>query len=132
MAGEKWNDEKDRQLLMAIIHLTDAPRPDWSTVATMMGDAYTKESVRQHFQKLQKEVKAQYGDAGTAAGGDTPNKSPTKSKAKTPKSTTKKPAAKKRKVEEADMDDVEESPSKSAAAAPIKDVKEEGEDGEQD
>lgn len=46
MAPGNWNDSTDRKLLLTIIHLTDAPRPDWNTVAGMMGENFTKEAVR--------------------------------------------------------------------------------------
>lgn len=80
----------------------------------------------QHFQKLQKENKAQFGDAGATNGEGGDDASPSKAKKKTP---VKKATPKKRKAADAEVDDTEESPSKKAAPAP-KEVVENEEDEE--
>ncbi|EMC97706.1 hypothetical protein BAUCODRAFT_463152 [Baudoinia panamericana UAMH 10762] len=63
-----WTDATDRQLLLTIIHLTAPQLPKWDEVAGLMGEGYTAESVRQHFQKLRKDTKAQFGEPTTPNG----------------------------------------------------------------
>ncbi|KAK4548442.1 hypothetical protein LTR36_009352 [Oleoguttula mirabilis] len=60
-----WNDSTDRQLLLTIIHLSAPKLPDWSQVAKLMGDGYTAESTRQHFQKMRKSCKTEFGEPGS-------------------------------------------------------------------
>ncbi|KAK5706798.1 hypothetical protein LTR97_001790 [Elasticomyces elasticus] len=97
-----WNDATDRQLLLSIIHLTNTTLPKWDKVAEMMGDGYTAESTRQHFQKIRKETKTKFGEPGTPVAGKTGKA------AKMPKSTGKR----KGDHDTAGDHDDEESPSK--------------------
>ncbi|KAK4899292.1 hypothetical protein LTR27_003524 [Elasticomyces elasticus] len=96
-----WNDATDRQLLLSIIHLTNNTLPKWDKVAEMMGDGYTAESTRQHFQKIRKETKSKFGEPGTPAKGKAANGDTTKSTGKRKGTDTA-----------ADDHDDDESPSK--------------------
>ncbi|KAK5713146.1 hypothetical protein LTR15_011508 [Elasticomyces elasticus] len=93
-----WNDATDRQLLLSIIHLTNTTLPKWDKVAEMMGDGYTAESTRQHFQKIRKETNSKSSGPGTPIPGKA---------VKTPKSTGKRKGA-----DTAGDHDDDESPSK--------------------
>lgn len=66
----QWNDATDRKLLLVIIQLLSPSPPKWSDVANAMGEGFTAEAVRQHYQKLRKEV--------TAVNTTIPKASPTK------------------------------------------------------
>ncbi|KAF2484500.1 hypothetical protein BDY17DRAFT_323346 [Neohortaea acidophila] len=116
MAGGTWTDTADRQLLLTIIHLAAPKLPEWNQVAVSMGEGFTAEAVRQHFQKLRKEAKAALGDVTTLS----PAKAPKGTPRKAGKNPTPKKSGGKRKAEEAELNghdeaDDEESPSKQAA-----------------
>ncbi|KAK4985482.1 hypothetical protein LTR66_008153 [Elasticomyces elasticus] len=63
--GSPWSDTTDRRLLLIIIKLTAPSLPKWDQVAAMMGDGYTAEAVRQHFQKMRKASDAEFGTPPT-------------------------------------------------------------------
>ncbi|TKA77589.1 hypothetical protein B0A49_01742 [Cryomyces minteri] len=73
MAKGPWSDSTDKRLLLIIITLTAPGLPKWDQVASFMGDGYTAESVRQHFQKIRRESAAELGTQGTS-GPSTPRK----------------------------------------------------------
>ncbi|MCJ1397946.1 hypothetical protein MMC11_001142 [Xylographa trunciseda] len=52
----KWNIESELKLAMAIMKASNTKPKHWENVATMMGDTYTGEGVRQHFQKMLKSI----------------------------------------------------------------------------
>ncbi|KAK5129528.1 hypothetical protein LTR08_003187 [Meristemomyces frigidus] len=111
-----WNDATDRQLLLSIIHLSAPQLPQWNQVAALMGEGYTAESTRQHFQKMRKDCKAKFGDLGNATPGpetkSTPRKSKTaKANGETPSKSTGKRKSKKDVADEQDDEEVQ-SPSK--------------------
>ncbi|KAK3673547.1 hypothetical protein LTR78_006451 [Recurvomyces mirabilis] len=119
MPNSPWTDAADRQLLLAIIHLTAPQLPKWDQVADLMGDGFTAESVRQHFQKLRKESKAELGDAtGVAANekGNLPTNStprkPKVAKDATPAKSTGKRKGMKNLGHDGDDDEDDASPSK--------------------
>ncbi|KAK3068572.1 hypothetical protein LTR53_013755 [Teratosphaeriaceae sp. CCFEE 6253] len=91
MPNNPWNDTTDRQLLLTIIHLTGTALPKWDQVASLMGEGFTSESTRQHFQKMRKECKTKFGapatagSAGTSPAKGTPRKRKT-ADGETPKS----------------------------------------------
>ncbi|KAF2171121.1 hypothetical protein M409DRAFT_19092 [Zasmidium cellare ATCC 36951] len=120
----KWDDETEKKLLMAIIHVMGASTPsiNWNTVASLMGDEYTAEGIRQKFTKgLKKQAANQFGDVP----GDGRSKTPVKRSGGGKKAAGEKAAAasgSKRKAKKAaadweeggNEDDVEETPSKKA------------------
>ncbi|KAK2746195.1 hypothetical protein FQN57_003317 [Myotisia sp. PD_48] len=62
-----WDVALEHKLLL---HTLDpATKPDWDRVANEMGDGLTRESCRQHFQKLRRQV---LGDNTEKADGDAP------------------------------------------------------------
>ncbi|KAK5155309.1 hypothetical protein LTR04_005857 [Oleoguttula sp. CCFEE 6159] len=77
MAKGPWSDSTDKRLLLIIITLTAPGLPKWDQVASFMGDSYTAESVRQHFQKIRKESAVEFGTQGIS-GPSTPRKSANK------------------------------------------------------
>ncbi|KAI7352443.1 hypothetical protein KC320_g4467 [Hortaea werneckii] len=120
MPSSPWNDATDRQLLLAIIHLTAPQLPKWDEVAAMMGNGFTAEAVRQHFQKMRKDSRAQLGEPATSKkGGNSTKSTPRKPKAPSGNGETPSKAGKRKEVStgpgEAD-DDESESPSKKMKA----------------
>ncbi|KAH9827873.1 hypothetical protein Tdes44962_MAKER09584 [Teratosphaeria destructans] len=122
-----WNDATDRQLLLTIIHLTAPSLPKWDQVATMMGDGFTAESVRQHFQKLRKEAKAQLGEPDRVTpGAGGPKGTPRKSAAcetagGTPSKSTGKRKSKTNTAVDPEDADEHASPTKKIKAEPAQD-----------
>ncbi|KAI7085759.1 hypothetical protein KC356_g5584 [Hortaea werneckii] len=120
MPSSPWNDATDRQLLLAIIHLTAPQLPKWDQVAAMMGNGFTAEAVRQHFQKMRKDSRAQLGEtATTKKGGNSTKSTPRKPKAPTGNGETPSKSGKRKEAsngpDEADDDDME-SPTKKMKA----------------
>ncbi|KAK4501812.1 hypothetical protein PRZ48_007621 [Zasmidium cellare] len=115
----KWDDETEKKLLMAIIHVmgAGAPTPNWNTVASLMGPDYTAEGIRHKFTKgLKKQAANQFGEVEDG-GSKTPVKRGGGKKANGEKSATgSKRKAKKAASEDDDEDDVEETPSKKVKA----------------
>ncbi|KAI6861010.1 hypothetical protein KC317_g10002 [Hortaea werneckii] len=110
MPSSPWNDATDRQLLLAIIHLTAPQLPKWDEVAAMMGNGFTAEAVR----------RAQLGEPATSKkGGNSTKSTPRKPKAPNGNGETPSKAGKRKEVStgpgEAD-DDESESPSKKMKA----------------
>ncbi|KAK3117534.1 hypothetical protein LTR53_000960 [Teratosphaeriaceae sp. CCFEE 6253] len=91
MPTHPWNDATDRQLLLTIVHLTGTALPKWDQVARLMGEGFTSESTREHFQKMRKECRAKFGapasagSEGTSPAKGTPRKRKT-ADGETPKS----------------------------------------------
>ncbi|SMR57144.1 unnamed protein product [Zymoseptoria tritici ST99CH_1E4] len=126
-----WTDTADRTMLLAFITVL-APTvsgANCQSVADIMGEGYTSESVRQHLAKLRKSAPGVAGSTNTASADGTPTAPKTPAKAKrTPRKKagsegkTKTSTGAKRKaadsvLEEADGDDDEEhSPSKKMKA----------------
>ncbi|KAI7241357.1 hypothetical protein KC343_g11491 [Hortaea werneckii] len=120
MPSSPWNDATDRQLLLAIIHLTVPQTPKWDEVAAIMGNGFTAEAVRQHFQKMRKDSRAQLGEpATTKKGGNSTKNTPRKPKATNGNGETPGKSGKRKEAtngpEEAD-DDESESPTKKMKA----------------
>ncbi|KAI7168271.1 hypothetical protein D0869_04426 [Hortaea werneckii] len=120
MPSSPWNDATDRQLLLTIINLTAPQLPKWDQVAAIMGDGFTSESVRQHFQKMRKDSRTQIGEpASTKKGGNSSKSTPRKPKAPNGNGETPSKSAKRKEAsngsDEADEDDME-SPTKKMKA----------------
>ncbi|RMY88876.1 hypothetical protein D0864_06554 [Hortaea werneckii] len=118
MPSSPWNDATDRQLLLAIIHLTAPQLPKWDEVAAMMGNGFTAEAPT--FPKMRKDSRAQLGEPATSKkGGNSTKSTPRKPKAPNGNGETPSKAGKRKEVStgpgEAD-DDESESPSKKMKA----------------
>ncbi|KAK5121935.1 hypothetical protein LTR85_004507 [Meristemomyces frigidus] len=115
-----WNDGTDRKLLLTIIHLTAPKLPEWNQVATLMGEGFTAESTRQHFQKMRKDCKAEFGESGIVTPNPEMKGTPRKPKpAKTNGATPSKSTGKRKNQVDAEVehDDEEgQSPSKKVKA----------------
>ncbi|KJY00642.1 hypothetical protein TI39_contig321g00030 [Zymoseptoria brevis] len=125
-----WTDTADRTMLLAFIAVL-APTvsgANCQSVADIMGEGYTSESVRQHLAKLRKSAPDVAGATKTASTDGTPTAPKTPKAKRTPRKKagsegkTKSATGGKRKaadsvLEEADGDDDEEhSPSKKMKA----------------
>ncbi|SMY27200.1 unnamed protein product [Zymoseptoria tritici ST99CH_1A5] len=125
-----WTDTADRTMLLAFITVL-APTvsgANCQSVADIMGEGYTSESVRQHLAKLRKSAPGVAGATDTASADGTPTAPKTPKAKRTPRKKavsegkTKSATGAKRKaadsvLEEADGDDDEEhSPSKKMKA----------------
>ncbi|KAI7549954.1 hypothetical protein KC331_g3495 [Hortaea werneckii] len=130
MPSSPWNDATDRQLLLTIINLTAPQLPKWDQVAAIMGDGFTAESVRQHFQKMRKDSRTQLGEpTSTKKGGNSTKSTPRKpTKAPNGNGQTPSKSAKRKEAsngpDEADEDDME-SPTKKMKA------EDDGDDGDE-
>ncbi|RMY69132.1 hypothetical protein D0863_06658 [Hortaea werneckii] len=131
MLSSPWNDATDRQLLLTIINLT-APQEGsyWDQVAAIMGDGFTAESVRQHFQKMRKGSRTQLGEpASTKKGGNSTKSTPRKpTKAPNGNGETPSKSAKRKEAsngpDEADEDGMESLTKKMKA-------EDDGDDGDE-
>ncbi|TKA28998.1 hypothetical protein B0A50_03410 [Salinomyces thailandicus] len=117
-----WNDTTDRKLLLTIIKLTSPQLPKWEQVADLMGEGFTAESTRQHYQKLRKQS---VGEPGCTTPGTATKGTPRKKNSKASDQTPSKSGASKRKnkgaePEPEDADD-DESPTKKMKAEPSED-----------
>ncbi|KAK4501811.1 hypothetical protein PRZ48_007620 [Zasmidium cellare] len=109
----KWDDLSEKQMLLALIHLSPPTGAIWSKAASMLGEDYTGEAVRQKYMKMKKAAGAQWGEVEIGKG-ETPVKKGGKKAAGENKSTGKRKS--KKDVEDAEGDDAEESPSKKVKA----------------
>ncbi|KAI7304491.1 hypothetical protein KC315_g15140 [Hortaea werneckii] len=130
MPSSPWNDATDRQLLLTIINLTAPQLPKWDQVAAIMGDGFTAESVRQHFQKMRKDSRTQLGEPTSAKKGGNSTKSTPRKPTKAPNGNGQTPSKSAKRKEasngpdEADEDDME-SPTKKMKA------EDDGDDGDE-
>ncbi|PPJ61186.1 hypothetical protein CBER1_10761 [Cercospora berteroae] len=123
-----WDDAKEKQLLLLIIHHTQ-PSPPWAQVAKDMGEGVSEEAVKQKLKKLKTAAKTQFGEPTSTDGA--PPKTPAKrglSKAVTETPAQPRSAAGKRKAKEVEHSTEEDDEDK----APAKKVKSEVEDGNGD
>ncbi|KAI9825944.1 MAG: hypothetical protein M1819_000463 [Sarea resinae] len=75
-----WDTAQERKLLLAVIDIVNPKPPSWPAVAEKMGEGFTQEACRQHYNKIKRETK---GDNVSAP--STPSKTRV-TKASTPKS----------------------------------------------
>ncbi|KAI9785468.1 MAG: hypothetical protein M1839_009209 [Geoglossum umbratile] len=71
-----WDIGQEKKLLLAIIDLTNPKAPQWPHVAEKMGNQYSAEACRQHYQKIRR-LSSATGEAGNVT-------SPSKRSATTP------------------------------------------------
>ncbi|KAI9763017.1 MAG: hypothetical protein M4579_000080 [Chaenotheca gracillima] len=83
-----WTQDQEFKLLLNIIGLTNPKPPNWQDVASAMGNGFSKEACRQHFQKIKRETKSSKSSSAPT----TPSKNGTP-KTPTSKSTKRKAGA---------------------------------------
>ncbi|KAI9784686.1 MAG: hypothetical protein M1816_000751 [Peltula sp. TS41687] len=96
-----WDISRERRLLLHVIEITNPKPPSWAAVADLMGDGFSAEACRQHYNKIKRETK------GTTTATSTPTITPSKPKATKATTAKAKPASRKRKASEALEDDDE-------------------------
>ncbi|KAF2208357.1 hypothetical protein CERZMDRAFT_101425 [Cercospora zeae-maydis SCOH1-5] len=70
-----WDADKEKQLLLLIIHHTQ-PTPPWAQIAKDMGEECSEEACKQKIKKLKAAAKTQFGEPTAAEGA--PAKTPAK------------------------------------------------------
>ncbi|KAI5365349.1 hypothetical protein Slin14017_G052390 [Septoria linicola] len=130
-----WDDAKERQFLLTIIHVANPGAPNWNKVAELMnaqaggGSDYVGNALRQRFAKMKKDAQDQNGTMPAADDEAAAPKTPGKRGGgkKTNSETPAKSTGKRKSKKEEPKDDGEDE-----SASPSKKVKTEQIDGEED
>ncbi|KAF2208358.1 hypothetical protein CERZMDRAFT_87748 [Cercospora zeae-maydis SCOH1-5] len=120
-----WDDTKERQFLMAIIHVSNTGSQNWNQIANLLNaqnstEDFVGNALRQKFAKMKKTADEQHGPLPAASADGAPPKTPSSSRTtkkttgETPASSTGKRKSKKSVAEDTkdDEEDGSGSPKK--------------------
>ncbi|KAM3417895.1 hypothetical protein BST61_g6115 [Cercospora zeina] len=133
-----WDDTKERQFLMAIIHVSNTSSQNWNQIANLLNtqsgtEDYVGNALRQKFAKMKKTVEEQYGPLPATSADGAPPKTPSTSR--TSKKATGETSAKgagKRKAKKAATEDTKDEEEDGSGSAEKKVKTEMTADGEDD